>query len=445
MDVYEPEEDSYLLAGFVPVVVKKKSIVLDMGCGSGILSNEAIKHGAYVIGADINPNAIIHCKENIPKGIFVTSDLFNYFEQNYIDIVHAHKATPYTHKATKYKKKTYKKEDVASIKKRTSKTPRNLFDIILFNAPYLPDAEDPEDIRAYTTGGKHGYEIIERFLQSAYQFLHDNGTILLVFSNLSKKKKIDELIDKKLYSFKELGTASLFFEKLYCYSISKTPVLTHLQKLGVSNLQFYSKGKRGMVYQGTFKGKKSAIKVLHPKTHAFASIRREGDNLQKANALGIGPQLYYADDLVVIMAFIEGETIIPYIEKQKKKPAKIYAVLKNILLQLSTLDKKGLKKHEMVRPLKHIIVRDDVPIMIDFERMSHTQKPGNVSQYMQFLGGDRFATIIGLSRSEGTKLTKEYMKTLDTKPILKKLKELLTKKNISLQGTKYIKNTLSKK
>jgi predicted Ser/Thr protein kinase len=39
----------------------------------------------------------------------------------------------------------------------------------------------------------------------------------------------------------------------------------------------------------------------------------------------------------------------------------------------------------MTNPYKHIIVRDEIPIMIDFERCVHTNKPKNITQFIQFL------------------------------------------------------------
>jgi len=43
--IYEPKEDSYLLEGVVKNYSKGKK-VLDMGCGSGILGDSALREGA---------------------------------------------------------------------------------------------------------------------------------------------------------------------------------------------------------------------------------------------------------------------------------------------------------------------------------------------------------------------------------------------------------------
>ena len=64
-DVYEPSEDSLLLAESV----EKKSAgeVLDMGTGSGIQALVASKRAESVTGADINKNAVEVAKENAKK------------------------------------------------------------------------------------------------------------------------------------------------------------------------------------------------------------------------------------------------------------------------------------------------------------------------------------------------------------------------------------------
>ena len=63
------------------------------------------------------------------------------------------------------------------------------FDTIIFNPPYLPQELKVKDLTL--EGGKKGYEVIERFLSQVNSFLKEDGIILIVFSSLTKKEKVD--------------------------------------------------------------------------------------------------------------------------------------------------------------------------------------------------------------------------------------------------------------
>ena len=91
------------------------------------------------------------------------------------------------------------------------KIPKQNFDIIIFNPPYLPeDVREPKDSRTATTGGKKGNEIILNFLKQAKNYLSENGKIFLITSSLA-----EEIDFKKLeYNAKEIGCEKLFFEQL---------------------------------------------------------------------------------------------------------------------------------------------------------------------------------------------------------------------------------------
>ncbi|MAG47500.1 hypothetical protein CL617_02750 [archaeon] len=170
--MYEPQEDSYLLLKCVKKYCKDK--VLDLGCGSGILSEEALKYSKDVLSVDVNSEVVKYCKE---KGLNVRqSDLFS------------------------------------NVKEK--------FDLIIFNPPYLPEKElEKRETSAVVSGGKKGYEIIERFLEQIKEHLTENGKVLLLFSSLTNKEKIDSLISKNNLKFKLIEEEKLFFEKLYVYLI----------------------------------------------------------------------------------------------------------------------------------------------------------------------------------------------------------------------------------
>jgi len=371
MEIYEPEEDSYLLAKYVKKYSKGK--VLDIGCGSGIQSETALKNTKNVTGVDINPNAVKHCKASkYTKGAkFLKSNLFS------------------------------------NIKGK--------FDTIIFNPPYLPDAKDPKEIKAYTTGGKKGYEIIEKFIKDADSHLNDDGIILIVFSNLTKKKKIDEIIEDYLFESKLLEEKSIFFEKLYCYKIKKSSLLKKFNKLKITNSSYLAKGKRGVVYHGIYKKKHVVIKMHNPKSNAFCTIDKEAKWMQFMNHLKIGPKFYYANKELVISEFIDGELILNYFKNNSRQKTK--KVILSLIKQMHLLDNKGIEKKEMCRPYKHIIVRKDKPVLIDFERTRYTENPQNLTQFLQFI-----VNPLKLNNKRIIVLSKQYKKDYDIRPILKFLR-----------------------
>ena len=77
-NVYEPREDSYMLARAVQKYAFGK--VLDLGTGTGIQGITAGLSKCEVTFSDINPDAIACAKENATangvKGKFIISDLF---------------------------------------------------------------------------------------------------------------------------------------------------------------------------------------------------------------------------------------------------------------------------------------------------------------------------------------------------------------------------------
>jgi release factor glutamine methyltransferase len=166
-NVYEPAEDSFLFAENLQVTEKGK--VIDMGTGCGILGILAAAKADEVLAVDINPYAVACAKENAKlnqisdKIFFIQGDLFG---------------------------------PVRVGKK---------FDVILFNAPYLP-SEDVEEsswlVRAWA-GGISGLDVINGFIREAPKYLKHDGEILLMQSTLSN-------VEETFRRFKERGlTASV--------------------------------------------------------------------------------------------------------------------------------------------------------------------------------------------------------------------------------------------
>lgn len=145
--------------------------------------------------------------------------------------------------------------------------------------------------------------------------------------------------------------------------------------------KLFAKGKRGVIYK---KGR-TIIKIKNPDSKAAGRIKNEAGYLKLLNKYNIGPKFisYKSNKLEYI--FVEGELIIDFIEKAGRK--EIIRILKNVLKQCFIMDRLKINKMEMHHPVKHIIVnrKHKKPVLIDFERCYKTDKPKNVTQFLQFI------------------------------------------------------------
>ncbi len=180
--IYQPEQDSYLLAEQIKIFVKgldksKNTSMLDMGSGSGIQAITAIQAGVNkkcILCADINKETVVQLKKK--NLIAIASDLFNKINR-------------------KYK-----------------------FNLIVFNPPYLP--EDKYDKQPDTTAGKRGNEMIIKFLKQAKAYLAEDGVILLLFSSLSHPEEILKEAKKLRYDAERMAEKSAgMMERLYVYKL----------------------------------------------------------------------------------------------------------------------------------------------------------------------------------------------------------------------------------
>jgi len=159
--VYEPAEDSFLLAE--KMTVKENYAVLDMGTGCGILAVLAAEKAESVVAVDVNPYAIECANRNAEtNGVkeridFRHGDLFQQIKQN------------------------------------------ESFSLILFNSPYLPSEPDEERswIGKAWAGGSNGRKVIDRFVMDAPNFLAAEGRIQLVQSSLSDVNRTIQMFSER--------------------------------------------------------------------------------------------------------------------------------------------------------------------------------------------------------------------------------------------------------
>jgi len=161
-EVYEPAEDTFLLAD--NLIVDENDIVLDLGTGCGILGILAAKKARKVVATDISPYAVECAQMNARQNSALAK--MDIRQGNLFEPIKANEK----------------------------------FDVIIFNAPYLPTRESEKKswVGKAWAGGQSGRDVIEPFLSEVHKYLKKRGRIFLVQSSLPD-------IDKSIQRFKENG------------------------------------------------------------------------------------------------------------------------------------------------------------------------------------------------------------------------------------------------
>lgn len=178
--VYEPAEDTFLVADHLEVKCGER--VLELGTGCGILAILAAKAGAEVVATDINPVALECARVNaVENGVFGRID---FRCGDLFDPVRG-----------------------------------ELFDTIIFNPPYLPVEPKEklnEPLELAWDGGKNGRRVIDRFLNELSLHLGPGGRAIFVQSSLSNLSKTIQFLESKNFEFKTVNK-KMFFEELFLF------------------------------------------------------------------------------------------------------------------------------------------------------------------------------------------------------------------------------------
>jgi release factor glutamine methyltransferase len=395
-NVYEPQEDSRLMQELV--VKYAFGDVLDMGTGSGILAIAAAGNPRVksVLAADINIEALRTAERNA--------------------------------RLNRVKIKTVKSDLFSNIRKR--------FDFIIFNPPYLPeDKNAPKDIlERALSGGRKGYETLERFIKGLSSHLNADGKALIIFSSMTGREKIEDIIKENLFSFEVVGIKKIPFEELYALLISKTEILKGMERSGIRMVGKIAKGHRGIVYLGMLGRKKVAVKIRNPDSRAVCRIENEVKFLKILGRGGFKvPMLRAFGDGFLAEDFVEGICIEDYLYSCTANEA--LNLLTLVLRECRKLDMEEIEKEEMHRPVKHIIIRGGSSknpdfVMIDFERAHFSEKPSNTTQFCQFIISRRKileAKAIAVDPEEMKRACIEYKRTFSEESFQKIVQNLRKK------------------
>lgn len=164
----------------------KSKIVLDMGCGSGILSLIAASNGAYVTSVDINPHAVVATTINVERNKF--SDRIHAFQSDLF----------------------------------TNIPGESRFDIILFNPPYYLKEPTNDQERAFFGGDD--FRVMKEFAQQVKSFLKNDGTIYIIFTSDIDEKKILSFFESNALNITPVKSKRKLFERLTIYSITDLAV-----------------------------------------------------------------------------------------------------------------------------------------------------------------------------------------------------------------------------
>lgn len=168
-EVYPPSDDSILLIESLDVIPREK--VLEVGCGSGVVSIHCAKNGCYVTAVDVNPRAVELARRNsVANGT-----------------------------------------DIRVLESDVYGNVDGVFDTIVFNLPYLPVDEGGLLAKAWS-GGPDGLGPLPRLLEGAPDHLIPGGRVVVVVSSLTEPRALEEALEG--YEVRTIGEQRLFFERL---------------------------------------------------------------------------------------------------------------------------------------------------------------------------------------------------------------------------------------
>lgn len=173
-----------LLLEFLETLPLKEKKVLELGCGSGIISILAVKKEAIATATDINATALEALKKNaLNNGVsieIINSDLFE------------------------------------NIQDKT-------FDFIIINPPYYPKNPNSTAEKAWFCG--ENFDYFENLFSQLPSFITSKNSIFMILSEDCELEKIKAIAFKNEIAFELLLEKKNIAEKNYIFRLQKSQLL----------------------------------------------------------------------------------------------------------------------------------------------------------------------------------------------------------------------------
>ena len=185
-EVYQPAEDSHLLATAAVETLDGDERALEVGVGSGYVAVAVAEEtGTDVVAADLNPHA---CRQTRKRAADEGVD---------VDVVRANLAAPF-------------RDDV--------------FDAVLFNPPYLPaneDAERDDWMEVALSGGESGRAVVDPFLDTVGRVVAPDGVVLLLVSTFTGYDEVVARATDRGFAAETVVEESYPFETLSVLALTR--------------------------------------------------------------------------------------------------------------------------------------------------------------------------------------------------------------------------------
>lgn len=164
-------------------------MALDIGVGSGIITEALCENFKKVVGTDLEFEILKKCKEDVVSNTSKDSEKKPKNERGF-ELVCADAASAFRD---------------------------NIFDLVVSNPPYLPEDYDNEGMKIHDEaiyGGKSGIEVTLKIIKSSLSTLKREGKLLIIVSSLSNISRLQELLELLNLNMKKIVEKRLFFETL---------------------------------------------------------------------------------------------------------------------------------------------------------------------------------------------------------------------------------------